>query len=201
MDTALDVIGSKELASVVEVSGTMGFVFRGDPDEFDLSNSIRYGIGAQFPTRSPLKMAAEWFGESYFDDVVTRLGSPAPASVIGDDGSIPPVASRLPRVSTINVGGTWQARNGFFAGAGINWSTKAEDREEAGVGDEFGTKFGWQFRVGYHPGVAGLPVPLPPPPPPAAPAPQHTLNVDAQCNPCTVEVGATSNVTATAQDS
>ena len=203
MDFGLDGIASKELASVVEVSGTVGFVFRGDPDEYDLSNSIRYGVGAQFPTRSPLKIAAEWFGENYFDDVVTRLGSPAPASVIGDDGSIPPVTSQLPRVSTINVGGTWQARNGFFAGAGINWSTKAEDREDAGVGDDFGTKFGWQFRVGYHPGVAGRPVPLPPPPPPppAAAAPQHTLTVDAQCNPCTVEVGATSKVTATAQDS
>ena len=205
MDTALDFIGSKELASVVEVSGTMGFVWRSDPDEFDLSNSIRYGVGAQFPTRSPLKIAAEWFGENYFNDVVTRLGSTAPASVIGDDGSIPPVTSQLPRVSTINVGGTWQAKNGFFAGAGINWSTKAENREDVGIdsNDNFGTKFGWQFRVGYHPGVAGIPIPLPPPPPTPTPAaaPQHTLNVDAQCNPCTVEVGATSKVTATAQDS
>jgi outer membrane protein OmpA-like peptidoglycan-associated protein len=202
MDTGLDFIASKELASVVEVTGTMGFVWRGDPDEYDLSNSIRYGVGAQFPTRSPLKIAAEWFGENYFDDVVTRTVSPAPSSLIGDDGSVPPVTSQLPRSSTINVGATYQARNGFFGGAGINWSLKAEDRADAGVGDDFGTKFGWQFRIGYHPGVAGLPVALPPPPPPPpAAAPQHTLNVDAQCNPCTVEVGATSKVTATAQDS
>ena len=58
-------------------------------------------------------------------------------------------------------GATWQARNGFFAGGGINWSLKAEDREDVGVDsdDNFGTKFGWQFRIGYHPGVAGMPVP------------------------------------------
>ncbi len=50
----------------------------------------------------------------------------------------------------------------------MNWSAKAEDREDLGVDsdDNFGTKFGWQFRIGYHPGVAGIPVPLPPPPPP-----------------------------------
>jgi outer membrane protein OmpA-like peptidoglycan-associated protein len=102
-------------------------------------------------------------------------------------------------------GATFQTKKGFFAGGGLNWSAKAEDREELGIDsdDNFGTKFGWQFRIGYHPGVAGIPIPIPPPPPPPtpAPAPQHTLTVDAQCNPCTVEVGATSNVTATAMDS
>ncbi len=50
--------------------------------------------------------------------------------------------------------------------------------------------------------MAGRPVPIPPPPPPPAkPAPQHPLTVDAECNPCTVEVGATSKVTATSMDS
>ena len=34
-----------------------------------------------------------------------------------------------------------------------------------------------------------------------AAAPQHTLTVRAQCNPCTVEVGQVSTVTATAMDS
>ena len=64
-------------------------------------------------------------------------------------------------MSTLMFGATWQARNGFFAGAGIDWSAKAEDRDDAGVDsdDNFGTKFGWQFRLGYHPGVAGIPVP------------------------------------------
>ena len=204
LDGAFDFIASKEIASTVEVSGTVGYVKRGDPDEFDLSDGMRFGVGAQFPTRSPLKFSAEWFGERYFEDVVTRLGAPAPASVIGVDGSIPPVTSQLPLQSTLMFGATWQARNGFFAGAGIDWSAKAEDRDDLGIDsdDNFGTRFGWQFRVGYHPGVAGRPVPLPPPPPtPAPPAPQHTLTIDAQCNPCTVEVGATSNVTATAKDS
>ena len=205
LDAQVDLILSKEVASVVEVSGSIGYRHRGDPDEYNLSSGIPFGIGAQFPTRSPLKFTTEWFGEVFSEDVVTRTVAPAPASVIGVDGSIPLVTSNLPLRSTLMFGATWQARNGFFAGGGIDWSAKAEDREDLGVDsdDNFGTKFGWQFRIGYHPGVAGRPVPLPPPPPPPPPptTPQHTLTVDAQCNPCTVEVGATSKVTATAQDS
>src|ERR1019366_3325 len=58
---------------------------------------------------------------------------------------------------------------------------------------------------GYHPGVkVYVPMAPPPPPPPAPapmPAPQHTLSVKAACDPCTVEVGKTSTVTATVQDS
>jgi outer membrane protein OmpA-like peptidoglycan-associated protein len=205
MDAQFDFIVSKEIASTAEVSGSIGYRHRGDPDEYDLSSGIPFGIGAQFPTRSPLKFTTEWFGEIFNKDVVTRTtgtGAP-PASVIGVDGSIPPVTSNLPLQSTLMFGATWQTSKGFFAGAGIDWSAKAEDRDDLGIDsdDNFGTKFGWQFRIGYHPGVAGRPVPLPPPPPPPAPAPQHTLTVDAQCNPCTVEVGATSKVTATAQDS
>jgi outer membrane protein OmpA-like peptidoglycan-associated protein len=205
MDAQFDFIVSKEVASTAEISGSIGYRYRGDPDEYDLSSGIPWGIGAQFPTRSPLKFTTEWYGEIFNNDVVTRTVSPATAKVIGVDGSVPLVTSNLPLQSTFMFGATWQARGGLFAGAGINWSQKAEDREDVGIDsdDNFGTKFGWQFRLGYHPGVAGRPVPLPPPPPPPPPpvAPQHTLTVDAQCNPCTVTVGETSKLTATAQDS
>ncbi|HUP39348.1 MAG TPA: OmpA family protein [Vicinamibacterales bacterium] len=205
MDAQFDLIVSKEIASTVEVSGNIGYRHRGDPDEYDLSSGMPFGIGAQFPTRSPLKFTTEWYGEIFNKDVVTRTVSPGTA-LAATDGSIPPVTSNLPMVNTLMFGATWQANNGFFAGAGLNWSAKAEDRDDAGItdsDDNFGTKFGWQFRRGYHPGVAGKPVPLPPPPPPPAPvvAPQHTLTIDAQCNPCTVTVGETSKITATAQDS
>ncbi len=198
----VDFIVSSEIASVVEVSGSIGYRHRGDPDEYDLSSGVPFGVGAQFPTRSPLKFTTEWWGEVFNNDEVIRTVTPATANVIGDDGSVPPVFSQLPVQSTLMFGATWQMSNGFFAGGGIGWSAKAENREDFGVDDEFGTKWGWQARIGYHPGVAGRPVPIPPPPPPPAkPAPQHTLTVDAECNPCTVEVGATSKVTATAMDS
>ena len=64
----------------------------------------------------------------------------------------------------------------------------------------------WQIRIGYHPGVrVYVPPPPPPPPlPPPAPTPAPPANrppvVKAQCDPCTVEVGRNSTVTATASD-
>ncbi len=184
VDYQIDFIVSKVVANTAEVSGSIGYRQRSDPDEYDLSSGIPFGIGAQFPTRSPLKFTAEWFGEIFNNDVVTRTVSPAPASILGVDGSVPLVTSDLPLQSTLNFGATWQTTKGFFVGGGINWSAKAEDREDLGIDsdDNFGTRFGWQFRIGYHPGVAGIPVALPPPPPPpvVAPAPQHTLTVDAR---------------------
>ena len=52
-----------------------------------------------------------------------------------------------------------------------------------------------QFRIGLSPGrarvrAAAAAAAAAPPPPPAA-APVHTLTVEAECNPCTVEVGKT----------
>ena len=84
MDAQFDFILSKEIASTVEVSGSIGYRHRGDPDEYDLSSGMPFGIGAQFPTRSPLKFTTEWYGEIFNNDVVTRTVSPAPASLIGD---------------------------------------------------------------------------------------------------------------------
>src|SRR5918994_1290125 len=51
MDFAIDAILSKELNERVELSGFAGMLFRGDPDDVDLSNGFRWGIGAGFPTR------------------------------------------------------------------------------------------------------------------------------------------------------
>jgi outer membrane protein OmpA-like peptidoglycan-associated protein len=71
--------------------------------------------------------------------------------------------------------------------------------------DESGDKAGIQFRVGFHPGVRRY---VPPAPPPVAPPPVVTPDkpanrpptVKAACDPCTVEVGRTSTVSAEAQD-
>jgi peptidoglycan-associated lipoprotein len=67
--------------------------------------------------------------------------------------------------------------------------------------DEFGDFVDWQVRIGFHPGVRVY-VPPPPPPPPAPPVaqPNRPPTVTAQCDPCTVEVGRTSTVTANATD-
>jgi outer membrane protein OmpA-like peptidoglycan-associated protein len=192
-DFGIDAILSGEVAKVAEISGTGGFYWRGDPSEINLANGIKYGIGAQFPSRAPLKFATEFWGEKYLSDTATLT---TPGSLVAVDGSIAPTSSNIEAQNTLMFGATWQSSKGMFVGAGIDWSAKANK-------EDHGTKFGWQARIGYHPPIEATPLPAPPPPPPPPPPapPEHTLTVRAAANPPTVEVGQTSKVTATPMDS
>jgi outer membrane protein OmpA-like peptidoglycan-associated protein len=199
-DFVVDAIASKEINQRVELSGYGGFIFRGSPDNVELSNGFRYGFGAGFPTRRSLRVTAELHGETQFDDVVYS-GS----GITGEDLSFPPLVSDADSPLHFTVGLNWLARNGFFAGMGANWRLGLSSRSDFGpFGDHSGDSFGFQARVGYHPGVRIYvpPPPPPPPPPPTAPAPPQNRppTVKARCEPCTVEVGRTATVTADAAD-
>ena len=171
-----------------------------------LSNGMRFGIGAQFPTRSPLKFTTEWFGERYFEDVVTRLGvsrdgvgdrrgrqhsarhvaaSPAVhADVRRDladaatDSSPAPASTGRPRPKIAKISGSTATTTSARSSAGSSASAITRAWPDG------------RFRCRHHHRRRRR-----------RRGAQHTLTVDAQCNPCTVEVGATSNVTATAKDS
>jgi outer membrane protein OmpA-like peptidoglycan-associated protein len=99
------------------------------------------------------------------------------------------------------VGLTWQGPNGLFAGGGINYNLRLNGRSDAGsFEDESGDALGFQFRLGYHPGVRTHAAPVPPPPPPPPVATNRPPSVRARCEPCTVEIGKTSTLTADATD-
>jgi len=198
-DFAFDAVLSKEINRRVELSGFGGIMFRGDPDDFDLSNGLRWGVGAGFPTRKHLRFTAELHGERYFEDSITYTGT----SLVGDDLSTPPSVTPLNSPVNLNFGLTWLGNN-WFAGAGIGWNLTMDGRSAFGsFEDRSGDSTGFQVRLGYHPGVrVYAPPPPPPPPPPAAPAApaNRPPTVVARCEPCTVEVGKTSTVTADATD-
>ena len=198
-DFALDAIVSQEVNARVEWSGYLGVLMRGDPSGVDLSNGLRWGVGVAAPSRKSPRFTAELTGERYLSDSVT-LTTP----VVAVDGTSSPLVTELNSPVQASFGLTWQGKNGVFAGAGIGWNLHMDNRDTffSGFENRTGDAAGWQFRLGYHPGVrVYVPPAPPPPPPPPAPAPQHTLSVTAQCNPCTVEVGQPSTVTATAIDS
>ena len=198
-DFSVDAILSKEINQRVELSGYAGLIMRGDPDGVELSNGLRWGVGMGLPSRRSLRLTAELHGERYSDDLVT-LSTP----LIGQDGSISPLVTSLNSPVNASLGLTWQGQSGLFAGAGINWNLRMDSRDNffTGFDNRTGDASGFQVRIGYHPGVRVYVAPPPPPaPPPPAPAPQHTLTVTAACDPCTVEVGKVSTVTATALDS
>ena len=161
---AIDAILSKEINQRVELSGFAGFIVRGDPDGVDLTNGIRWGFGAGFPTRANLRLTAELHGEKYLDDelINSRI-------LIGhEDGSVAPPPTSLDSPINASLGLTWMPGN-WFIGAGLNYRWALDGRSEFGAyEDETGDSLGFQFRLGYHPGVRiYVPPPPPPPPPPA----------------------------------
>jgi outer membrane protein OmpA-like peptidoglycan-associated protein len=208
--------------AVAEVSGYGGVIVRGNPSGYQLTNGFRWGVGAAFPQRYNLglRVTAELFGEHYFDTTIT-----SPAGQFGSDGSAVPTTTRLRSPAVASVGLTWQAPNGFFIGGAASWNLHMKNRDDAQCAPGTvcaGTTFpdtpkddkGLQVRIGFHPGVrrAGptrvvatnpepAPVAPPTPPPPAPAQPQNRPpTVKAACDPCTVEVGRTSTISADAQD-
>jgi len=199
-DFSLDLIASKEAAKIVEVSAYGGYEYRGNPDGFDIPTSaFRWGAGAGFPSRSPVRISTELNGYLPSSDTA----SITTANLRAADFSVPPITSNTENLTRATVAITFQAPKGFFIGGGLSWNVPRQERLAIHTDDDpFADYWDWQVRIGYHPGVRVYVPPPPPPPPPPLPAPApHELSVKAQCDPCTVEVGKSSTVTATAQDS
>ncbi len=204
-DFSVDAIVSKEVSRAAELSGYGGFVWRGKPTtpvDVPISSGFEWGFGAGFPTRSAVKVTAELTGEKRFNNSFT-----AASSLTAVDGSLSPLVSDVRNPVYASLGVTWQHRSGFFLGAGVNYlftGSPASDfpyTHDDGTGISRLRDYGdVQFRIGYHPGVRIFVPPPPPPPPAPPPAPvHHPPTVKAQCNPCTVEVGKSSTVTATGE--
>ncbi len=197
LDFLADAIVSGEAGGVVELSGYGGFMYRADPDDYDLSGGFRWGVGAGFPSRSRFRFTAELVGEKYFDDEIIATG------VL--NGAPPRWAVESP--ADLVLGLTYQHPNGFFVGYGGSFGLNTSNRSDV-PGASFTTRktfdrWGNQVRIGWHPGVRVYvaPAPPPPPPPPPPPVPQNrSPTVKARCEPCVVEVGRTSTVTADASD-
>jgi outer membrane protein OmpA-like peptidoglycan-associated protein len=202
-DFFVDFIGSKDIrGGRTEIAGYAGYEWRGEPEGYETpGGAFRWGAGLGTPTRGPVRFNAELNGLVVSDDTATRT-----ATLIGTDGSVAPLTADVDSITRATLGVNYQARSGFFLGTGVSWNLPTEERVEA-LSENRETPGGdywdWQFRIGYHPGVRVY-VPPPPPPPPAPPPPApvvHNLTVDAQCNPCTVEIGQMTSVTATVQSS
>ena len=206
-DGHFDLVVSREFGQSVELAGIAGAVIRGDSDEFRVSDGIKWGLGTTFPTRSPIRALVEWQGEFVIKDNAIVLNPP----FVAEDGSIAPVLSPISDPTNFKVGAVWQSSRGMFVHGGFNYSFGTAGRVVAG-NDIDHNSWGFDVRVGWHPGVT------PPrervrtiketttitntvtPPPPPAPNRNPTLGVGVQCDPCIVEPGQTSRLTAQATD-
>ncbi len=207
-DGHLGLVASREFNNSVELTGLAGAVLRGDPDEFRVSDGVEWGIGAGFPTRSPIRALVEWHGEFVIKDNTLVRNPP----YVGEDGSIAPLLSPISDPTDFKVGGVWQMSNGLFVHAGMNYSFGTSGRTVGGL-DIAHSPLGFDIRIGWHPGVTParqrvrviketttVTNTVAPPPAPPAPAPNRGPAVTASCNPCSVEPGQTSNLTAIGTD-
>jgi peptidoglycan-associated lipoprotein len=207
-DGHLDLVASREFGQSFELSSIAGAVLRGDPDEFRVSDGITWGLGATFPSRSPLRAIVEWQGEFVIKDNTLITNPP----YVGEDGTIAPLLSPISDPTNFKVGAVWQASNGLFVHGGFNYSFGTEGRVVAGSDIEHNS-WGFDVRLGWHPGVTPArqrvrqiketttvtntnTVTVTTPPPPVNRPPTVTV----QCNPCVVEPGQTSRLTAQATD-
>jgi outer membrane protein OmpA-like peptidoglycan-associated protein len=149
-DLSLDFIVSREIGRVADLAGYAGYDVRGQPEGFEAPDgALRWGVGAGFPSRSPIRATLELNGVAPNSETLTLAG----ATIIGIDGSLPPLVSTVRSLTRATMGLTWQAPNGFFIGAGYSWNVPREDRglyvtDEDGLGDFADL----QVRLGYYPG-------------------------------------------------
>ena len=208
-DGFFDIVGSRAF-NALELSGFGGVAMRGDPEEISISDGIRWGLGAGFPTRGRFRATTEVSGEWMFDHAVV-----APEGLfVAPDGSLSPSISRLTDQVTTAVGLTWQAGNGVLFGVALTYRLDLEPASDLSYGS--GDALGLQFRLGFHrgvrvyvpppPAVAAVPPTPPREPEPPAPAPPAAVvanrapSVRIRCEPCAVEPGGTVALRAEASD-
>jgi outer membrane protein OmpA-like peptidoglycan-associated protein len=199
-DVSFDFIGSKDIRQIVEWAGYAGYGYRGQADGLTAPRgAFDWGTGLGFPSHSPVRINTELNGF-----VPSASTATLTSALMGIDGSLSPLASNTEKITRATIGVTFQAPKGFFGGVGLSWNVPRQERNTAFAEDgdtPFADYWDWQVRIGYHPGVRVY-VPPPPQAPPPPPPPQaHNLTVKAACDPCTVEIGKSATVTATATDS
>ena len=208
--THAGIVASREFGKTVQLTSMAAAVFPQVSTDFTLSDRIEWGLGASLPTRSPLRALVEYTGNWMFNENTSVKHPP----FIADDGSIAPILSPIENDAHVKLGAVWQSKRGWFVHGGMNYSMDTGSQIINGV-KAHNHPWGWDVRLGWHPGVK---VYVPPPPPapeirevirevpaPAAPAPpapnrSPTFNNGITANPGTVEPGQTSNLSASATD-
>jgi outer membrane protein OmpA-like peptidoglycan-associated protein len=190
---------SKWVNRNVVLTGEVGYNFRKNPSEpvvAHVPNFLRWGGGVGITPNDHWLIHGEVFGRSWQRDN-TSLDGP----IVAEDGTLSPAVTETSKTTSFATGVTWFATNGIFVGGEVRFDTPKRDRLNSS--DDYGGRYiDYHVRIGWSPRRALPPPPVVTPPPPAPPvAPAHELSVKANCNPCTVEVGKISTVSAVVTDS
>lgn len=135
-----DLILSKSLGRKADLHASIGYEIKGDPDEVDIGNAFKWGVGINVPACRIFQVQAELTGKNYSGADFDQTN---PLDLI--------------------VGPVFWFKSGFFIRPAISWNLNFDDR---GLNSGVKSYTGRQISIGYHPGSRCCEVYTPPPPPP-----------------------------------
>jgi outer membrane protein OmpA-like peptidoglycan-associated protein len=135
-----DLILSKSLGRKADLHASIGYEINGDPDEVNIGNAFKWGVGVNVPACRIFQIQAEVTGRNYSSADFDQTN---PVDLI--------------------VGPVFWFKGGFFIRPAISWNLNFDDR---GLNSGVKSYTGRQLSIGYHPGSRCCEVYTPPPPPP-----------------------------------
>ena len=135
-----DLILSKSLNRKADLHASIGYEINGDPDDVDIGNAFKWGLGINVPACRIFQIQAELTGRNYG---TADFDQTNPLDLV--------------------VGPVVWIKPGFFIRPAISWNLNFDDR---GLNSSTKSYTGFHASIGYHPGGRCCEVYTPPPPPP-----------------------------------
>jgi outer membrane protein OmpA-like peptidoglycan-associated protein len=167
-----DLILSKHLNRKADLHASVGYLINADPDEVNIGNAFKWGVGLNLPACQRFQLQAEVTGKVYSGGDFEDATSPV----------------------DLVVGPAVWIGKGFFIRPAVSWNLAFNDR---GLGSSAKSYTGWHASIGYHPGTPCCEVYTPPPPPP----PPENRAPTVQCSVERSSILAGEQVTCTASAS
>jgi outer membrane protein OmpA-like peptidoglycan-associated protein len=168
-----DLILSKHLGRKADIHASIGYQVNSDPDDLDIGNAVKWGVGINLPSCRMFAIQAELTGRSYGD---------------ADFDQTNPI--------DFVIGPVLWIKHGLFIRPAVSLALNFDDR---GLGSGTASKGGKHIEIGYHPGTPCCEIAPPPPPPPPPPA-NRPPTVSLDCAKDSVLEGETTPCHAAASD-
>ncbi len=153
-----DLVLSKSLNRVADLHGMVGYQFNSDPDNVDIGNAFRWGLGVNVPACRTFQLQADLVGTNYGEADFDQTN---PLDLV--------------------VGPVLWIKPGFFIRPALSWNLNFDDR-----GLDQGSKSwtGRQVTIGYHPGTTCCAVTTPTPTPPPVANKPPTVACELERSTC-----------------
>jgi len=135
-----DLVLSKSVNRVLDLHGMLGYQVNSDPDNVNIGNALRWGVGLNVPACRSIQLQADLTGSRYSDADFEQTN---PVDLV--------------------IGPVLWIKPGFFIRPALSWNLAFDDR---GLNSTSKSWTGRQIAIGYHPGTTCCAVALPPPAPP-----------------------------------